>query len=319
MTDTSERHWAQEKERGNFVLMKATALALRYLGRKPMAPLIYVIVAYFFVFGRRARRNVREYQHHLSKWSNGSTRPPSTRRVFAQFMAFATSLLDRLDVWRGKLKLADIVIDDPHGVRNKLIASQHSGRGQILVGAHLGSLDICRALAELGEQVPINVLVHTRHTAMFNQLQQEAGDGHMRLLQVSELDAAVMMELSQRLDRGEWLAIAGDRVPIHGGRSVSVDFLGQRAAFPQGPWLLAGLLRCPVNLLCCMKIDGRYRVMLEPFLEHTTWERGRRDEAIEGWVARYAAWLGKTCLLAPQQWFNFFPFWQTPVRGTDHA
>ena len=27
-----------------------------------------------------------------------------------------------------------------------------------------------------------------------------------RLIQVSELDAAVMLELSQRLDRGEWLA-----------------------------------------------------------------------------------------------------------------
>ena len=33
--------------------------------------------------------------------------------------------------------------------------------------------------------------------------------------------------------------------PLHGGRSVTVDFLGHPAAFPQGPWLLAGLLKCP--------------------------------------------------------------------------
>jgi predicted LPLAT superfamily acyltransferase len=314
MAEAGDRHWAHEKERGSFLLMRGTAAALRYLGRKPMAPVIYVIVLYFFVFGRRARRNVRDYQARLAAWGGGATPPPTTRSVFAQFMAFATSLLDRLDAWQGKLRLADVVLDDPHGVRHRLLASQQGGRGQILVGAHLGSLDVCRALAELGEQVPINVLVHTRHTAMFNQLQQEAGDGHLRLLQVSELDAAVMMQLSQRLDRGEWLAIAGDRVPIHGGRSVTVDFLGHRAAFPQGPWLLAGLLRCPVNLLCCIKVDGRYRVVLEPFLATPAFERGRRDEAIAGWVARYAERLGALCLRAPQQWFNFFAFWQAPHK-----
>jgi predicted LPLAT superfamily acyltransferase len=61
-----------------------------------------------------------------------------------------------------------------------------------------------------------------------------------------------MLQLHERLERGEWLAIAGDRVPLHGGRSVTVDFLGH-PAFPQGPWLLAGLLKCPVNLLMCLK------------------------------------------------------------------
>ncbi|MCZ4253898.1 hypothetical protein O4H27_20885, partial [Pseudoalteromonas shioyasakiensis] len=75
----------------------------------------------------------------------------------------------------------------------------------------------------------------------FNRLLADAGASHMRLIQVSELDAAIMLQLSERLERGEWLAIAGDRVPLKCSRKVSVDFLGQPADFPQGPWLLAGL------------------------------------------------------------------------------
>ncbi|RML85666.1 hypothetical protein APX70_03415, partial [Pseudomonas syringae pv. maculicola] len=75
------------------------------------------------------------------------------------------------------------------------------------------------------------------------------------------------MQLSQRLDEGEWLAIAGDRVALHGGRNVRVDFLGQPATFPQGPWLLAGLLKCPVNLFFCLKGPKGYRVILEPFAD----------------------------------------------------
>ena len=39
------------------------------------------------------------------------------------------------------------------------------------------------------------------------------------------------------------------------------------------------------------------------------WARGRRDDAIAEWAQRYADRLAEWCLLAPQQWFNFYPYW----------
>ncbi len=187
--------------------MKLTAALVRLLGRRVLSPLIHGIVAYFFLFGRRARRSAWQYQQRLHLWSAGRTAAPSQRRVFAQFMAFADALLDKLDVWNGKLRLEDIDIQDPAGLRQQL----RGARGQMLVGAHLGNLEVCRALAEIGEQVTMNVLVHTRHAERFNRLLGEAGASNLRLIQVSELDPAVMLQLSERLERGEWLAIAGDR------------------------------------------------------------------------------------------------------------
>ena len=299
-------HWAGQRERGHFLLMKFTAGAVRLLGRRALSPLLYAIVLYFFVFGRQARRSIRQYQENLAAWSGRADLAPRAGSVFAQFMAFADALLDKLDIWNGRLGLEQITLIDPHGLRQRI---HQSGRGEMLVGAHLGNLEVCRALAELGEKVQMNVLVHTRHAEQFNRLLGEAGASHLRLIQVSELDAAIMLQLSERLERGEWLAIAGDRVPLHGGRSVSVDFLGQPAALPQGPWLLAGLLQCPVNLMSCLKIDGRYQVLLEPFAERIQWTRRERDEVIRGWVQRYAERLGQHCLSAPRQWFNFYPFW----------
>lgn len=300
-------HWAQRKERGSYWMMKFTALAVRLLGRRLLSPLLHGIVLYFFLFGRRARRAAWQYQANLAKWSGRVDLQPSTARVFAQFMAFADALLDKLDAWNGRLSLEAIDIDDPHDLHRELRGT----RGQLLVGAHLGNLEVCRALAELGEKVTMNVLVHTRHAERFNRLLGEAGATHLRLIQVSELDPATMLQLSQRLDRGEWLAIAGDRVPLHGGRKVTVDFLGQPAAFPQGPWLLAGLLKCPVNLLFCLKHQGRYRVTLEPFSEAVHWRRHEREAVIAHWASRYAERLGEYALRAPTQWFNFYPFWNT--------
>jgi predicted LPLAT superfamily acyltransferase len=315
-----ERHWSAHKERGSLFLMRLTAFGVRVFGRRLLAPLLYLIVLYFFASARSARRNIRQYQAYLAEWSGRATLRPTLGSVFGQFIAFADNLLDRLDVWRGRLRFEQVQLVDPSGVRSRLLSSQkHGGRGEILVVTHLGNPDVCRAMAELGEQVPLNVLVHNRHVAQFNRLLGEAGDRGMRLIQVSELDTVMMLDLSQRVERGEWLAIAGDRVPLHEGRRVVANFLGHAAAFPQGPWLVAGLLRCPVNLLCCLKVDGRYQIHLDPFLDSARWERGQRDAAIQGWVQRYADHLAQQCLIAPQQWFNFYAYWQSATSEATDA
>ncbi|WP_122415354.1 LpxL/LpxP family acyltransferase [Pseudomonas viridiflava] len=304
---TSKQHWANHEERGSFLLMKLTAWGVKLLGRRLLTPVLYGIVLYFFLFGRRARHSIHEYQERLSQWSNRPELRPTQRRVFGQFMAFADALLDKLDVWSGRLGIDQIEIIDPAHLRQNLRGS----RGQLLVGAHLGNLEVCRALAELGEKVTMNVLVHTKHAERFNRLLGEAGATNLRLIQVSELDPAIMLQLNQRIEEGEWLAIAGDRVPLHGGRNVRVDFLGQPAAFPQGPWLLGGLLKCPVNLFFCLKGPTGYRVILEPFADAIEWRRSDRPQVIEHWATRYAERLGHYCLEAPQQWFNFYPFWKS--------
>jgi len=287
--------------------MQLTAWAAKRLGRRVLSPLLYGIVLYFFLFGRQARKSAWEYQRRLAQWSARPELLPTQRRVFGQFMAFADSLLDKLDVWNGKLRLEQIDIVDPAGLRTQL----RGQRGQMLVGAHLGNLEVCRALAELGEKVTMNVLVHTKHAERFNRLLGEAGATHLRLIQVSELNPMIMLQLSERLDRGEWLAIAGDRVALHGGRNAKVDFLGGTAAFPQGPWLLAGLLKCPIHLIFCLKGANGYRVILEPFADAIEWRRSDRQQVIRQWAQRYADRLSHYCLQAPQQWFNFYPFWKS--------
>ncbi|PTS85157.1 glycosyl transferase [Pseudomonas sp. HMWF032] len=300
----SQQHWAGQRERGSFILMKFTAWLARKLGRRLISPLLYLIVLYFYLFGAKARRSIRQYQYNLANWSGHPALQPTRLSVFRQFMSFADTLLDKLDVWNGKLGLDQVTLID-----TATATSRQQGRGQMLVAAHLGNLEVCRALAELGEQVTMNVLVHTKHAEQFNRLLGDAGASNLRLIQVSELDAAIMLQLSERLERGEWLAIAGDRVPLTGSRTVTVDFLGKPAAFPQGPWLLAGLLQCPVNLIHCLKIDKRYQVIIEPFAERLHWKRSERDAVIRHWTQRYADQLAQRCLDAPLQWFNFYPFW----------
>jgi predicted LPLAT superfamily acyltransferase len=112
------------------------------------------------------------------------------------------------------------------------------------------------------------------------------------------------------VERGEWLAMAADRTPVGGGGRVArVPFLGAPAAFPLGPWVLAGLLGCPVFLLFCLRDADGHTLYLERFAEQVALPRGGRDAALTGLAARYALRLQHFTLQAPRQWYNFYRFW----------
>lgn len=298
-------HWAEQPERGSMQLMRLTAWAARKLGRRVVAPVVWAIVLYFYLFGSQARRSITEYQHRLRTATANNLLIPASHPVYRQYLAFADALLDKLDSWQGKIQIQDLDIIDAA----KLHEQMGEGRGQILVSAHLGNMEVCRALAQHKTKVVLNILVHDKNAEQFNRLLHEAGASHLRLLQVSELNTATMLQLSERIERGEWLAIAGDRIPLHGGRTVDVDFLHATASLPQGPWLLAGLLRCPVNLIFCTKHNDRFRVTLERLADTVTWTRATRAQQIQRHAQAYADRLAAHCRQAPLQWFNFYPFW----------
>jgi len=109
------------------------------------------------------------------------------------------------------------------------------------------------------------------------------------------------------------VAIAGDRVPVHGGRSVQASFLGAPAAFPIGPYVLASALGCPLYAMACVHAGRGYRLSFERFAERVLLPRAQRQQALAAQAARYAGWLEAQLRRAPLDWFNFFPFWnQTP-------
>jgi len=284
--------------------------AARVLGRQLLAPIIGLVVLYFYLSGRRARQSIVHYQARLARSGLARTGLPRIAPVYCQFLAFATALLDKLDVWYGKIRREDLELYDP----GRLHPQMNTGRGQILVTSHLGNAEITRALAQQVTGLRLNVLIHSRHAQLFNQLLVEAGAKDIHLVEVSELNPALMLDLAQRLERGEWLAIAGDRMPIKGERTTPVQFLGDAVLFPQGPWLLAALLQCPANLLLCLRnpkhAQKRFRVILERLADNPPGERRLRQAYINDSAQYYADRLAHYAKQAPLQWFNFYSYWQ---------
>lgn len=305
---TAQASWANTRERGALFLMRLMFLALRLIGRPVMLPVVKLVTLYFFLFGRCAREASLDYLQRAATLLPESGVRPTLTWAYRHFSAFADAILDKLDAWTGRLTRESVAFENYREMRELA----DSGRGALLIGSHLGNLEVCRALASLNARVHLNVLVHTVHAERFNRILRMAGATDLQLLQVTSLDAGAALDLKARIARGEWVVIAGDRVPVHGGRTVDVRFFGGEAPLPIGPYVLASLLECPVYLLFCLKQAGRHHVFFESFADRVQWKRPERDAVIAGLVQRFATRLEHYLRLAPLQWFNFYPFWRRP-------
>jgi predicted LPLAT superfamily acyltransferase len=177
----------------------------------------------------------------------------------------------------------------------------------------VGCLELCQATAERRPGLRLNVLVHTAHAERFNRVLRRLDPGSgVKLLQVSEVTAATAVLLADKVARGEFVAIAGDRVPVAAGpaSTTRVRFLGHAAPFPIGPYVLASLLKCPLYMMACVRDGDGHAVIFERLAERVALPRGRRSAALAEYAAQFAGRLEALLVRSPYDWFNFFPFWE---------
>jgi predicted LPLAT superfamily acyltransferase len=298
---SASNHWAGLAERGGYWGLKFCIGAYRLLGRGGCKIIMMPIVLYFYLFGRNQRLASQQFLMRVIK------RRPTFVESYRHHMNFAMRALDVFIAWTGDAATMAVEPTDP----DKLAEFFNDPRGGLIVVAHLGNVDVARAVLNKKAQERITILVHTRHAENYNRmLRKLRPEAAMNIFQVTEIGPETIIALQQRVERGEWVVIAGDRTSVLSKEhSIFVPFFGEEAAFPQGPWLLGALLDCPVYLLFCLKDGKRYRLTMECFAESIHLPRGAREESLRTCVTRYASRLEHYGALAPFQWYNFFDYW----------
>jgi predicted LPLAT superfamily acyltransferase len=282
-------------------------------GRMVLQVFLYPVVIYYWLINRSARQASRAYLNRVAKFTPAFKYNGSLLCSYKHFISFAKAIIDKLAAWAGALSLADV---EYHG-RDQLLAETKKGSGVVLLGSHLGNLEVCRVIAYLDKDILVNVLVHTKHAEKFNRLLNQYNDkSRLNLIQVTEITPATSMLLSDKIDNGELVIIAADRTPVgHSRRVAKVDFLGDRALFPQGPFILASILKCPVYTVFCLKQHGKQVIYFDYFSAILKFPRKTRDQAMQQTIQLFAERLQYYCLKEPLQWFNFFDFWSVENDG----
>jgi predicted LPLAT superfamily acyltransferase len=290
--------WAELPERGTPGLLRLCGWIAIHLGRSASRLLLYPITLYFLITGRQARLASREYLSRLTG------RPPGLIDVFRHLHCFAATILDRVYLLKGQFNCFDVQVHQ----RDILHRQIESGQGCILLGSHLGSFEVLRAIGVTQQEFPLKVLMDIEHneqiTLFLDSLNQQIAG---TVIVPDRPDT--LLRVKESLDSGYVIGILGDR-PISDGKTTRCDFLGRTATFPAGPTLLAAMMHCPVILFFGIYRGGNcYDIYFERFADEIVLNRERRAEELQEWVQRYVKRLEHYARLAPFNWFNFYPFW----------
>ncbi len=301
--------WADTPERSNLLMLRVmTWISLR-LGRRTARGVLHLIAAYFLLFAPASRRASRSYL----RLALG--RPAHWRDLYRHFFTFAATIHDRLYLVNRRFDLFDFEV---HGedLLQRLLADH---KGLFLLGAHLGSFEVIRALGRKDTDVRVAMLMHQDNAKKINAtlaainpqaLQDIIGLGHV--------DS--MLQVRERLDGGGVVGMLADRTPGNEAL-VPVQILGADAHLPSGAFRMAALLRRPVVFMTGLYLGGnRYAIHFDTLADFSALEPGQRDAALQAAITRYAALLDQYCRQAPYNWFNFFDFWQAaPVARPPQA
>ncbi|MCC7377607.1 MAG: hypothetical protein IT581_23300 [Verrucomicrobiales bacterium] len=282
---------------------------VRRLGLRWAYAWLVFVAAYFTLANRAAYRSSADFLQRVLGPVAWWRRP---WRVYRHFFSFGVTLLDRLAVISGKA---------PIECRFEGEAQFHEylgrGKGIILVGAHLGSWEIGgHLLGRLG--IPVNVVVLDKDEARLRHLYNDALETRTFRFLTTDGHPLRSIAIAAAVRRGEIVALLGDRT--FGGAECAVEFLGGRAKFPTGPYLLAAATGAPVFQVFAVREKlGHYRFFSFPAeLVERAVARGGAS-AVAPFVERYAGRLAEVARRYPYQWHNYYPFWDAGSGGPTTA
>ncbi|PKM35386.1 MAG: hypothetical protein CVV06_16595, partial [Gammaproteobacteria bacterium HGW-Gammaproteobacteria-10] len=194
------KHWANMEERGVIWGMQLLLKVYLLFGRRVLQVFLYPVVSYYWLLNDKARTASIDYLRRVSVLPPGQGIRGGRYGSYLHFISFANAIIDKLAAWSGTISLDDV---EYHG-RDAIVSHLERCQGVLILGSHLGNMEVCRVIAKLRKNVTVNVLVHTKHAEKFNALlNRYAESGRMNLIQVTEMNAATAMLLQDKIEAGE--------------------------------------------------------------------------------------------------------------------
>lgn len=291
--------WLSQGERGTLFVIRMTYHIATLMGRPLMRIIVSFIALWYRLFDRKAVAGSRSWLKRI----HGSE--PGFWAIYRHLRTFAQVTLDRMFLLTGRTKCFEFSKTGHDHLRNQLA----TGQGAVLIGAHLGSYEAMRA-GGVTDNVPIQILGYFKNARQINALLTSLNpEQAANVIHLGDDTISALIKAKASIEKGHLVAILCDRVGLN-EKVVKVQFFGEEAEFPTGPFLMASMLKCPVYLVFGLYSEpNRYDLYCEPLADNLSIPRKDRDKHLQEHVQRFATRLEEYCRKAPNNWFNFYDFW----------
>ena len=218
--------------------------------------------------------------------------------VYHNYCRFSQVILDRFYMFSGGK--FDVEVENYHLYQE--LADDEPGF--MILSAHVGCYELA-GYSLVATKKRFNALAFGEEAeAIVENRERLFKDTNIRIIPVKD-DLSHLFALNDALDNGESVSFPSDRL-LGKQRTVTCEFLGAPAQFPMGAFALAAQRDLPVLTVNVMKASAkRYKV----YVNRLRKEGEKRDERINGYVRQYVGHLEEVLRKYPEQWFNYYEFW----------
>jgi predicted LPLAT superfamily acyltransferase len=222
-------------------------------------------------------------------------------KVYANHFRFGQVILDRFGVYAGKKY---------HFIKEgqeQMDALETHPDGFMMLSSHVGNYELAGYTFKARKK-RFNALVFSGEAQdVMEERNKQLSKNNIRLVPASS-DMSHIFVMNDALASGEIVSIPGDRI-FGSPRYVECDFLGSKARFPLGPFVLALQRNVPTLAIFVMKASPyRYQAYVRRIQADDRKYTGRNDRAAN-LAQHFASEIEQVLEKYPEQWFNFYEFW----------
>lgn len=289
----------QGKSRGNRLGYSIFVYVVRTFGVWPAYFLLRFVALYYFLFSWKSSSHIFQYFRHRLAFPFWK----SVLNVYSNYYVFGQTLLDKIVVMAGIENRFTYHFD---GEEN-LSAMVENGKGGILISGHVGNWEAAgHLLKRLNTRVNV-VMYDGEHERIKSYMNQVTGGRNFNAIIIRD-DMSHVYEIGEALQKNELICLHADRF-LEGNKTRSFSFLGDDARFPTGPFIIAATFRVPVSIVFAFKeSDMHYHFFGSGLLIRN--EDETKAAFIDRLMSRFVMDLQEKVNQYPQQWFNYYNFWE---------
>lgn len=282
---------------GTHGMQRALVSLIRAVGVRPVYGIMHLWLVWYILVRPSVTRGA--YIFHRRR---GRNRIQAALDVYRSFYHFGKVIIDRFAVYGGHQ--FEIVVEN----KERYYGKMNYTKGFVLLFSHLGNSEMA-AYSMATPEKHMNILAFGGETpVVMAERAKVLAKNNIGMIVVNPGEINHIFEIHNSLERGEVLAVAGDR--RMGDKTITCSFMGAEAPFPAGVFQLCATLQCPIVLTFVLKEpQNRYHIYTEELKSNTSLPRAQ--QAVE-LAQQFASRLEQMALTYPYEWFNFFDFWHDP-------
>jgi predicted LPLAT superfamily acyltransferase len=287
----------QGKSKGTTSGYRIFIMLLRTTGISGAYLLLRFVAGYYFLFSYKTSKPIYRFYRDKIKLSAFD----SVKKIYRNYFLLGQSIIDKVAIMSG-IKTGFTFDFDGENYLREMTAE---GKGGLLLSGHLGNWEAAGQLLRR-LNTTINIVMYDGEDARIKEyIESVTGTRSFNVIYIRS-DLSHIYEITKALSENQLICMHADRF-LPETKTVSCNFFGIPARFPEGPFLLALKLRSPVAYVYAFKEQSRhYHFYSTPVKQFDS----NNGDSVHSIAVDYASHLETMARKYPEQWFNYYNFWQ---------